>query len=166
MGRPVAGETADKIVAEPDLLHGEVFLQGLQFPRERLKRAGLSEREPQVVGEVAGDALDGLRIILAGRHGVERVEEEVGIHLRLQLPQFERSGCRLRLEHPEFQIHRGRLVLREQDLCPVEILDQLQPEDDQAPEARRDQPRHEQPERRLTGPVGGPAHAAADEQQN
>ena len=90
MGRAVAGDAADEIRAEPRLLHGEVFLQRLQLPRERLERAGLPEREPQVVGEIAGHALHRLRIVLAGHHGIERVEEEVGIHLLLELPYLER----------------------------------------------------------------------------
>ena len=62
---------------------------------ERLERTGLAKGKPQVSGEVLRYPFHGVGVVLGGRYGVEGVQEEVGIHLLLLLPQFVLLGAGL-----------------------------------------------------------------------
>ena len=140
---PVGVDPADEVVVKPALLHRQILFQGIQLPGERLERARFPEGEAQIFGEILRHLLHRSRIVFARRHGVEGIEEEVRIHLLLQLPQLVLPGQRLRLNSPVFRSGRGRRRLKELHLRHVDIVEEVDPQIDRAPHQRRHQPRGE-----------------------
>jgi hypothetical protein len=118
-----------------------------QAPARGLERTGLAECEPQVFGEVLRHLLHSLGVVLDGRYGVERIEQEVRVDLCLQLPQFVLLGQRHGLESAIRGGTRGRFGPHLGHLRLAEVVDGVKPEVDSAPHAGRDQPWHERHDR-------------------
>ncbi len=123
---------AQEVSLEPESLNGEEFFQGADFPRQRFQGWGFAKQELKVVDKALGHVSDRHRVILAGKHAVERIENEVGAHLRLQVPEFVFTGGQLCTRGPHFQ---GMLV-----------LEQVKGEVERAPETQYEKPHHHEPQ--------------------
>jgi hypothetical protein len=139
------------------LLHGEIGLQVLELLVERARCAtGSRECPPQHVGEVLDRAFSRAGIgPHQRRHGVERVEEKVWIHLGLERCQSRVRCLRLRLRG-ERSLPLGPGVEEATGVDHGADRDHQQPDeerqDDQRARARR--------ERREIEPDGAPEQRA------
>ena len=71
------------------------MLEGIELAGEGLERLRLAQREAQVVGEVLRYPGHRIGIVAGGDDGIERIEEEVGIHLRFEVAQLVLARGRL-----------------------------------------------------------------------